>query len=84
MDNPNFDENQNSPAPEQPEGASISLRSDSVRLGTVGDRVKCIVVIDVNALTPEQQAEFANKAMAALTRMGEKVMTKKAGRIIKP
>jgi len=70
--------------PEQPEGASISLRSDSVRLGTVGDRVKCIIVIDVNALTDEQQQIFASRAMIALTRMGEKVMGKKAGRIIKP
>ena len=64
------------PTPE-PAGASISLRGDSVRLGTVGDRVKCIVVIDITPLTPDQQQLFASRAMVALGRMGEKIINRR-------
>ena len=63
-------------------GASISLDADSVRLGTVGNRVKCIVVVDVNALSSEDQQIFASRAMLALTRMGEKVITRKPKSVI--
>jgi hypothetical protein len=58
----------------------IDWTSDSVRLGQVGERVKCMVIMDVTPLTEEQRQEFMNRCLVALTRMGEKVINKRKDR----
>jgi len=52
----------------------IDFDHDSSRLITNGTRVKCIVIMDVTPLNEEGRDQFAKQAMAALTRMGDKIM----------
>lgn len=62
----------------QDEPAGIDFSSDSVRFLSNGERVKCMVIMDVTVLTEEQRTDFMNRALAALTRMGEKLMQRKS------
>ncbi len=55
----------------------IDMSSDSVRLLSNGERVKCLVVMDVTVLNEQQRMEFMNRSLAALTRMGEKLMQRR-------
>jgi len=61
----------------EPYGVGIDLSTDSARLISNGQRVKCVTIMDVTVLEPEQQQEFARRSMAALTRMGNKLPKKK-------
>ncbi len=53
---------------------NMDLSTDSVRL--IGDEAHCkaMVIFDVTPLTEEQREVFANRALVALTRMGQKVV----------
>jgi len=55
----------------------IDFSTDSVRLLSNGERVKCMVIMDVTTLTEQQRMDFMNRALAALTRMGEKLITRR-------
>lgn len=59
------------------EGTELDLTQDSARLVGNGERCKCIVIMDVTDLTDPQRTEFVNRSMAALTKMGQKVMKQK-------
>lgn len=59
------------------DGTELDLTQDSARLVGNGERVKCIVILDVTELTEPQRTEFVNRSMAALTKMGQKVMKQK-------
>lgn len=65
--------------PEQPQPPEIDWTHDSVRLLSNGERIKCMVIMDVTELTDKQRTEFASRALVALTRMGQKVIGKKDG-----
>lgn len=55
----------------------VDFSHDSVRLVTDSVRVKCIVIMDITALTESQRKKFFSRSLAALTRMGKKVMGEK-------
>lgn len=65
------------PESDQPAPETIDFSSDSVRLLSNGERVKCMVIMDVTLLTEEQRMDFLNRSLAALTRMGEKLMKRR-------
>lgn len=55
----------------------VDFSHDSVRLVSDNVRVKAIIIMDVTELTEGQQKKFVNRSLAALTRMGKKVMSEK-------
>lgn len=62
---------------ETPPTYDINLTQDHVRLFGNGERVKAMVVMDITPLTEEQRTLFVNRALVALTRMAQKVMTRR-------
>lgn len=65
----------------EPKRAAIVITDatfDSVRAYDNGTRVKCVVLMDITELTETQRKKFLERSLAALTRMGKKVMSEKA------
>ena len=60
---------------EQPQ--EVDFSHDSSRLIGNGERVKCMVIMDVTYLSDRQKRKFLDRSLAALTRMGKKVMEEK-------
>jgi hypothetical protein len=74
------------PEPQQP-SSEIDWTSDSVRLLGNGERVKCMVIMDVTVMNELQKHEFVNRSLAALTALGADIMKIEPGeksRIILP
>ncbi len=61
----------------KPPSAQIDWSTDSVRLLTNDERIKCMVIMDVTDLTEDQRHDFVNRALVALTRMGQKLMERR-------
>ncbi len=60
--------------PEPPPSATIDWTNDSVRLLSNGERIKCMVIMDVTMLSEDDRKTFMERSLAALTRMGQKVV----------
>ena len=62
---------------EQPQEEGIDFSHDSTRLLSNGERVKCMVIVDVTQLSEAKRQKFLNRSLLALTKMGRKVMEEK-------
>lgn len=62
---------------EQPQEEGIDFSHDSTRLLSNGERVKCVVIVDVTQLSETKRRKFLNRSLLALTKMGRKVMEEK-------
>lgn len=62
---------------EENQSAEIDWTHDSVRLLGNGERFKVMAIVDVTDLTESQRQKFVNRTLAALTKMGKKVMSEK-------
>lgn len=69
------DEPNERPAQDPEEG--IDFSSDSTRLLSNGERVKCMTIVDITQLSEAKRKKFLNRSLLALTKMGRKVMEEK-------
>lgn len=62
--------------PDEKHLVGINVQFDSVRLLKSETNVKCLIVVDVTNLNDGKQQKFAERAMAALKRMADKLPVK--------
>ncbi len=74
-----IDPEQNEPE-DKPPSATIDWTNDSVRLLTNGERIKCMIIMDVTMLSEDDRKTFMERSLAALTRMGQKVVSRRKDR----
>lgn len=64
---------------QDPHMVGISVETDSVRMLKSPFNTKCVIVVDITNLNDKNQQKFAERAMAALIRMADKLPVEKGG-----